>query len=202
MNAVKVLKGPIWESKLVEFVGRFTTRRSEFSFALTIHTSLAIDSANVKLSNIGESQQQLAIKMDFLLHLFESLKTPEERDIAKQVKAKGGVDACLKSDKSLRELSKLDSTGPDISNASQGASSWQPQKIAKPFALKDLKDDLQTDPTFAMDKNMVIFTRKYETQMHQIVDEVEQIVKRESDRIIDEIKSGPYSKLRDPVSNR
>lgn len=197
-----MLKGPIWESKLLDFVGRFTTRRSEFSFALTIHTSLAIDSANVKLSDIGGSQQQLDIKMNLLLQLFESLKSPEERDIAKQVKAKGGVDACLKSDKSLQELSKLDSSGPDISSASQGASSRQPQKIAKPFVLKDLKDDLQMDPTLAMGKNMVIFTRKYEAQMHQIVDEVEQIMKRESDRIIDEIKSGPHSKIRDPVSER
>lgn len=40
---VKVLKGPIWEGQLAEFFGRFQRCRSEFEFALAIHTASVTD---------------------------------------------------------------------------------------------------------------------------------------------------------------
>ena len=40
---VKVLKGLIWEGKLAEFVARFYSLKHDFSFALTAHTSKAVD---------------------------------------------------------------------------------------------------------------------------------------------------------------
>ena len=40
---VKVLKGQIWEGKLVEWIEKFTSRKTEFEFALAIHTARAVD---------------------------------------------------------------------------------------------------------------------------------------------------------------
>ena len=46
---VKIFAGPIWEGRLVEFVATFTKRRNEFEFALSIHTAVGVDEANLRL---------------------------------------------------------------------------------------------------------------------------------------------------------
>ena len=49
---VKVLKGPIWDDTLKGFIQLFVDRKAEFSFAVAIHTGIAIDRANDKLDTI------------------------------------------------------------------------------------------------------------------------------------------------------
>ena len=56
---MKIFSGPIWESRLVEFVGVFANRRKEFVLALTIHATVAVDEANVKLSTIDQRTAEL-----------------------------------------------------------------------------------------------------------------------------------------------
>ena len=49
---VRVLKGQIWDAKLVEWIGKFTTRKAEFEFALSVHTARAVDSVEVTVTGI------------------------------------------------------------------------------------------------------------------------------------------------------
>ena len=56
---VKIFAGPIWEGRLVEFVGIFTKRREEFEFTLTIHTTIGVDAANLKLDTVNERTAEL-----------------------------------------------------------------------------------------------------------------------------------------------
>lgn len=46
---VKVFKAPSWDGTLKEYIQRFNDRKSEFNFAISIHTGIGIDNANVKL---------------------------------------------------------------------------------------------------------------------------------------------------------
>jgi len=57
---VKIFAGPIWEGRLLEFVGIFTKRREEFEFSLTIHTTVGVDAANLKLDAVNERTAELA----------------------------------------------------------------------------------------------------------------------------------------------
>ena len=45
----KVFLGPVWDDKLLSWVARFSDRRKDFEFALSIHTTRAVDQVNVKL---------------------------------------------------------------------------------------------------------------------------------------------------------
>jgi len=56
---VKIFSGPIWESRLLEFVEIFTKRRKEFGLALTIHTAVGVDEANIKLDTVDERTAEL-----------------------------------------------------------------------------------------------------------------------------------------------
>jgi hypothetical protein len=82
---VKVLKGPIWEGKLVKFVGIFTKRRGEFEFALSIHTALGVDAANRAISAVDKTTQDMNAKMDMMLKMFSQMVSPEQREMARYV---------------------------------------------------------------------------------------------------------------------
>ena len=51
---VKILTGPIWDEWLLKFVGNFMKRRKELKFTLTIHTTIGVDAANLKLDIVNE----------------------------------------------------------------------------------------------------------------------------------------------------
>ena len=57
---VKIFAGPVWEGRLLEFVGVFTKRRKEFEFTLTIHTTIGVDVANLKLDIVNERTAELS----------------------------------------------------------------------------------------------------------------------------------------------
>ncbi len=55
----KVLLSPVWDAKLLDFINLFGTRRNDFEFELTMHTSQGVDKANAKLDAIGETTKAL-----------------------------------------------------------------------------------------------------------------------------------------------
>ena len=65
----KVVLGPIWDAKLLKFVQLFSTRRQEFQFELSIHTSQGVDKANAKLDHIGHATLVLYEKYSFIVIL-------------------------------------------------------------------------------------------------------------------------------------
>ena len=65
----KVILGPSWDVKLLEFVGLFVKRRQEFEFELSMHTSQGVDKANVKLDNIEHESRALAEKFSLIVIL-------------------------------------------------------------------------------------------------------------------------------------
>jgi hypothetical protein len=62
----KVLLSSIWDTKLLGFVKLFATRRQEFEFELTMHTSQGVDKANVKLDAIGNATRELNEQLGYL----------------------------------------------------------------------------------------------------------------------------------------
>ncbi|KAJ6618743.1 hypothetical protein B0H10DRAFT_1794829 [Mycena sp. CBHHK59/15] len=191
---VKILKGPVWEGKLVKFVGIFTKRRSEFEFALSIHTALGVDAANKTLGSVDQTTQEMNAKMDMMMKMFQQFVAPEQKEMMRVVEQKGGLQACQDNDKILKELSDLEAK----SSHSQGNGPQTTKSAAKSSALEDLRDDLMTDPDVAMEKNLTVFSRKFEVQKRQIVDELTKVVEREGDRVISAITAGPHDKIIDP----
>ncbi|KAF8178104.1 hypothetical protein K438DRAFT_1978069 [Mycena galopus ATCC 62051] len=180
---VKVLKGPIWEQRLVKFVGIFTDRRGDFEFALSIHTALGVDAVN-------RTAQDLNAKMDMMLKLFQQFVSPEQKEMARLVEERGG-QAVLDDDKALEELN-------DWENKSSGSQAISGSKTTKPSDLKDLKDDLNVDPDSAIDQNMTKFSRKLNFQTRQISEEMNRATARQGDRIISAMSAGPHDRIIDP----
>ncbi|KAF7376029.1 hypothetical protein MSAN_00017700 [Mycena sanguinolenta] len=190
---VKILKSSVWEGKLAKFAGTFTKRRSEFEFALSIHTALGVDAANKTLSSVDKVTQEMNEKMNQMLAMFATFVAPEQKEMLRIVEQKGGPQACQDNDKILKELSDLEAKSTSVGSATRSSKSAQ-----KTSALEELKDDLMVDPESAMETNLTVFSRKFEMQKQQIVDELTKVVEREGDRVISAVTAGPHDKIVDP----
>jgi hypothetical protein len=62
-----------------------------------------------------------------------------------------------------------------------------------------LREDILEDPSAAAEKNRVVFSRKFEAQKNQIVDELTRVVQRETDRVVQELKGKAQERIRDRV---
>ena len=59
---VKCLASPVWDGRLGDFVGLFTTRRGEFLFAMNLHTTVAVD-------DMGKVMKEANERYDFVYRL-------------------------------------------------------------------------------------------------------------------------------------
>ncbi|THH02037.1 hypothetical protein EW026_g779 [Hermanssonia centrifuga] len=204
---VKVLKGKVWESKLIDFIGTFTKRRAEFEFALAIHTAKAVESMKRTVESIDEKVAALtALLRDQFCHF-----TPEnEIELARKVEEKGGVQAVKNNDFLLRELD--DFQGGADSGMKKGASSKTGGGSANhatktesvnersaqrsTFTLQDLKDELHEDWDTALKENLKTFEGKFALQQRHLEQALSKFIHEENNRLIDEVNKGPHDKIK------
>ena len=67
---IKIFAGPVWEPKLLAFVGVFAERRDKFKFALAIHTA-------VKLDSVYDRTEELSRKYVISLYVLSVVLKPE-----------------------------------------------------------------------------------------------------------------------------
>ncbi|KAJ7628581.1 hypothetical protein FB45DRAFT_1079676 [Roridomyces roridus] len=190
---VKVIKGPLWEGKLAKFAANFTKHRSEFEFALSIHTAVGIDTANKTLGDVEQTTLQMNLKIDMMMKIFQQAVSPEQMQMTRMIEAKGG-QGVVNNDKALKELNdfEIKSMGAQVSSSAHG------NKTAKPFELEDLKEELHTTVEAALESNMMAFSRKFEVQKRQIIDELSRVIEHEGDRVISAVTAGPHDRIIDP----
>jgi hypothetical protein len=192
-SPVKVLKSPTWEGRLTDFVTIFEQHRASIVFALSVHTSLGVDTANRVLAGVHQNVESTDEKLTMLL-LFRTLDSPYEKELMKVIAAKGGAKACLSDDVALEELMVFQRSKKA---ASRGA---KPSTSADRVALDQMKKEMKEDLGDSLRKNMEIFGRKLEVQKRQLLQEMEGVVGREGDRIISAL-AGPLDLIIDSVSS-
>ena len=133
--------------------------------------------------------------MDAMRALFEQLVSPEQKRLSDLVRAKGGVNVLRNNDKMLLDLEKTASKASSSPNV-EGHRTRQ----AADLEVDNLKEDILEDPNAAAEKNWAVFSRKFEAQKIQIIDELTLVVQREGDRVIQELKDKAHERIRDRVS--
>lgn len=194
--SVKVLNSPMWEGRLAGFVTVFEKHRSSIAFSLSLHTSLGVEAANRALLSVHQNVQSVDQKLSMLL-LFRTLDSPHEKEVMKIVTTKGGAKACVDDDTILKELMSLprgrSSINPTVRRRATSSA-------ADRVELAQVKMEIQEDVDKSLERNRVIFDGKLELQKRQLVKELEDVVRREGDRVISAL-SGPHDRIIDPVSS-
>ena len=207
---VKVFAGPIWEGRLVQFVGVFTKRREQFEFTMTIHTTVGVDTANFKLDIVNERNAELSqkyaippylpraevlttcVRMDLMLKLFQEFVTPQQKELAAKVKNMGGDDV-LEDEKAMEELAGAEF---ELTVRSGGQ-----DDAGNRFDFIELTQEIKTNPNEAIENNAEFFGSKFEIQRREIQD-IARAVRREGDRVISAITAGPHDRIADQVRHQ
>ncbi|KAF9242644.1 hypothetical protein BU15DRAFT_60359 [Melanogaster broomeanus] len=187
----KVFKGPVWEGRLADFADTFVRRRQEIELALSIHTTLGVDSANRALSDLQEGLQAVHDKLNMLL-LFKKLETPAEKEIAKFVaETKGGQAALMENDDLLQRAIVLGrgarANAKDVKEAQPSLAPGSVNKTTSKGSTPDVqavRNELAEDIDKTLANNMELFDRKLRVQQKQLIEQLDRVVHREGDRII------------------
>ncbi|KAI8983185.1 hypothetical protein BD414DRAFT_523114 [Trametes punicea] len=223
---VKVLKGPVWAEKLSGYVKTFTDRKSDFQFALSMHTANS-------LTDVKRQTYEIDAKIDVVIALFNRFLSAEERRLAEEVERNGGAAKVRQNDDYLKSLIALDITvrrGGD-KEPQQGAPSAREKatgrkresvggtrdtraeakdpvskaregtKVEASITLEDLKWELREDIDEALERNLETFLGKFELQVSMLQVALERYIREENDRIIgavtDVVTHGPHLKIKD-----
>ncbi|KAF9220899.1 hypothetical protein BS17DRAFT_820097 [Gyrodon lividus] len=205
----KVFKGPVWETRLADFADTFVRRRQEIELALSIHTTLGVDSANHALSDLQDGLRSVHDKLDMLL-MFKKLETPAAKEIAKFVaETKGGQAAFMENDDLLQRVIVLGRNARmNVKDVKEGPPVLAPGIVNKsigkgstldPHVLVAVRNELIEDIDKTLSNNMELFDRKLKVQQKQLIEQLDSVVHREGDRIISAVVSGSHDRLLDPA---
>ena len=131
--------------------------------------------------------------------LFEELSSPEQKRLSELIAVKGGIKVLKDDDNVFLELEKAeDKTASGEPKVEVGRTCREhPQDADITASAEDPRRDIFEDPNAAVEKNLIVFSRKFEAQKNQIIDELTLVVRRESDRVIQEVKGGPHERILD-----
>ncbi|KAM5543339.1 hypothetical protein V8D89_003213 [Ganoderma adspersum] len=188
---VKVIQSSVWDEKLQDFIHRFTERRKNFVWALSIHIGVRVD----------EGAQKLHAKLDIVLTLFSNAMSPEQQQLAAFVEAKGGATAVSANNDILKELIKFrPATALDRDKTSGGKEGGEYNSHQDGDGeLAVIKKELFDTPEIAIKKNWEVFDRKLKTQQKELEETIRRTMQDESDRVIGAITDhGPHNRISDP----
>lgn len=129
-----------------------------------------------------------------MLQLFQQkFVTPEQMDVSIYIQTKG-ITSSFKDEEAVESLLEYERK---VSTS---------QDLEKLHALKhedtsssELRREIAEDPEAAIKTNAEFFDRKFEIQRRQIEADIARAVRREGDRIISAVTSGPHDRIVDTV---
>jgi hypothetical protein len=136
--------------------------------------------------------------MNIMKDLFEQLISPEQKVLSDLVKAKGDVRVLQDNDQMLLDLEKTASKASNLSSV-EGHRTRQAKPGDTDLEAATLREYILEDPNAAAERNWTVFSRKFEAQKNQIIDELTLVVQRESDQVIGELKGRAHERIRDRV---
>ena len=197
---VKFFTSLKWQGKFTDVAQQFADHKTAIQFDLQIHASVGITTANVTLSAVSTDMSKLTENVGKLMEVvFERMRSPEEREVASLVAAQpGGVEAALKNDALLEQVlaAQKSKDGKGAGARRHGGGSGAEEDKTK--TISELRAEVGKDVEQVLADNKY-FEQKFEVVRMQ-VDEVKVSIKRETDRVIDTLLSGPHERIIDRVS--
>jgi hypothetical protein len=183
--SVKVFTSHKWQGKFGSVIEQFVEHQRSLQSDLQMHASLGISLANDSLATLDTKVDKLVEMM------FTVMRSPEEREMTDFIVNKGGEAAILKNDVLLKEMVAKQKTSKDdsLSKSSQIA-----------VTAKDIRMEVKMEVDQIVVNNK-LFDQKFDEQRRQL-EEVKTLVKRESDRVIEAVLSGPHDRIVNRVSRK
>ncbi len=170
----------------MEYGTKFMTYRDDLEKALTIHITLGVDAANVKLDSQSSQLQSIQTKLDIV---FRKLDTPREREVLDFIEKNGGSKVVIERDDLVQYLVKK--SGETM--ASLGDKSLK--KGDDVGAVREmLRKELAEDFDVVLERNLSLFESKLEIQGRNLKEEFQKF-------FTTALAAGTHDKIKDSVSS-
>ena len=197
---VKFFTSLKWQAKFTDVAQQFADHKTAIQSDLQIHASVRITTISVNLSALSAAMDRFTENVGKLMEVvFERMRSPEEREVASLVEAQpGGDEAALKNDVLLEKVlaAQKSNNGKGAGARRHGGGSGAEEDKTKTISELRLEVGKDVEQVLADNK---YFEQKFEVVRMQ-VDEVKVSIKRETDRVIDAVLSGPHERIIDRVS--
>jgi cystathionine beta-lyase/cystathionine gamma-synthase len=193
--AVKFFKAPMWEGKLVSIGNGLGERKTQITFALTIHTAVGVDKMNAQAV-------EMQAKLDLVLQYVVEQKTPTEIEWEKEMDKLGGREACMTDPSKMAKISAIFAARDGASNIEADTKGTDADAAASKSAKKD-KDSLSIAQKHALsasvddliEENSTLYERKLFQQTEQIKD----AIATSTTLILSRLDAGPHELIKHPV---
>lgn len=128
---------------------------------------------------------------------FKDYVTPEQRSVRNYVESKGGAKQLISDDKLLQKLLKSIKT-VRAAVAVSGSSTILESSIQRD-EISSIQTDLAVKSELATRSNEEQFSVTFQVMEENMKREMQMMLRRESDRIIDAVTAGPQNKIEDKV---
>ncbi|GJE85128.1 VPS13 domain-containing protein [Phanerochaete sordida] len=189
-KVVKLFRSLEWENKLEGFAKVFEDHKEALHDDLAIFASVGIQQANETLGMVSLQVESVRDKTSTLL-LLQALRSPVDRELIREIELNGGADNVLKDENLMRRL-----VGKSGDKDAQGDGKML-SKDAQAVLLKDIVRDVNKSFSEMLQENEELFSRKFKAQQEVLVEEMSNVVRREGDRVINTITSGPHDRIID-----
>ena len=133
------------------------------------------------------------IRMKVLMGVFQELLSPQERELTAKTEQNGGKEVALEDEHIMEELVNEEFL------LLQKATSESRYVRNVPFDCAKLLQEIKANPDESIKKNAEFFSRKFNIQKKQIVEEFSRAFRQEGDRIPTSAEAGPHDRIVDPV---
>jgi hypothetical protein len=189
MRIVRVIKALRWQEKFSAAATELDTLKGDLLEDLHIHASVITADIQIMLAGV---QQDVSAMSALMTLVFQKLRSSEERELSLFAESQGGIDKIVASDSLLSELFAIQATSR---TECFGKDAQDPSVKKSPSALRE---ESEKDPDDFVKADAQTFEHKFDTVRAQF-DQLKQTVRRESDRIIDEVqkqvRKGPHQRI-------
>ncbi|KAF8192248.1 hypothetical protein K438DRAFT_1590447, partial [Mycena galopus ATCC 62051] len=197
--AIKFLKASSWSKELASQANRFTKRREELLFTLSMHTVITTEEINNKCAFPPPNVHNIYLPM---VEMFTAMMTTQERDMGRWIQQNGGEAKVLESDEMCADMIKYEATLV----ASSGAAPFAPnpmsyedvtKKEVKATRIATLRKEYSEDIQNVIKSNLDNHSKRFEMGLDDLSKDLGQKIQHEGDRLIKYLKGGPHSRIKD-----
>ncbi|KDR69973.1 hypothetical protein GALMADRAFT_145027 [Galerina marginata CBS 339.88] len=191
----KLVKSNKWEEKFADLATQFANFQSDFAADIAFFTGVGVQAT---IRAVGQIDEKITMLMKVVFNVFTS---PEETELLSFIKTKGGAEKFINDDTLLLDLiqkhkGQQAQTDEEEDRVSQGIGQGKASFDLGNSAFDDTKKELTTDLNILLDGSKKTFTQLFEEQKDQIA-AVRDDIRRESDRMVGRILSGPHDRILD-----
>ncbi|KAF8143465.1 hypothetical protein K438DRAFT_1875998 [Mycena galopus ATCC 62051] len=184
--SIKFLKAGAWNKELASYATRFTNRRADLTFALSLRTAVTIEEMNTKM-----------------MDMFTTMMTPQERDMGRWIDQNGGEKVVLGNDKKCAAMIKYEASiaasNGAVGHADKTRSGTDEDSKKEEKAIAALRKEYRDDIQGIIQENLESYSKRFEMGLDDLGKDLGNKIQHQGDRLIKYLRGGPHQRIKDKI---